>query len=134
MDSSYERTSHVEPLPMDGGDLPTQLRQMDLNNETPSQAEPPLPMVGEEWRTQLSPDSRQSIVNKISDTLRRHLPVSGEEGLQEVRKIALRFEEKIYSAATSQSDYLRKISLKMLTMASKSQSFSGSRANSDDIC
>ncbi|KAJ8422160.1 hypothetical protein Cgig2_013234 [Carnegiea gigantea] len=43
MDSSYERTSHVEPLPMDGGDWPAQLPQMDLNYETPSRAEPPLP-------------------------------------------------------------------------------------------
>lgn len=47
---------------------------------------------------------------------------SGQEGLQELKKIAVRFEEKIYSAATSQSDYLRKISLKMLTMETKSQS------------
>ncbi|RVW36836.1 Mediator of RNA polymerase II transcription subunit 15a [Vitis vinifera] len=54
------------------------------------------------------------------DTLKRHLPVSGPEGLHELRKIAERLEEKIYSAATSQSDYLRKISLKMLTMETKS--------------
>ena len=55
------------------------------------------------------------------ETLKRHLPVSGQEGLHELRKIAIRFEEKIYTAATSQSDYLRKISLKMLTMETKSQ-------------
>jgi len=36
------------------------------------------------------------------DTLKRHLPVSGQEGLHELRKIAQRFEEKIYTAATSQ--------------------------------
>ncbi|KAK4373504.1 hypothetical protein RND71_008888 [Anisodus tanguticus] len=73
------------------------------------------------WRTQLLPDSRQRIVNKIMETLKRHLPVSGQEGVQELKKIAVRFEEKIYSAATSQQDYLRKISLKMLTMETKSQ-------------
>ncbi|RVW85787.1 Mediator of RNA polymerase II transcription subunit 15a [Vitis vinifera] len=50
------------------------------------------------------------------DTLKRHLPISRPEGLHELRKIAERFEEKIYSTATSQSDSLRKISLKMLTM------------------
>ena len=50
------------------------------------------------------------------ETLKRHLPVSGEEGLHELRKIAIRFEKKTYTAATSLSDYLRKISLKMLTM------------------
>ncbi|KAI9110223.1 hypothetical protein K1719_018665 [Acacia pycnantha] len=74
-----------------------------------------------DWRTQLQPDSRQRIVNKIMDTLKRHLSVSGQEGLHELHKIAQRFEENIYAAATSQSDYLRKISLKMLTMENKTQ-------------
>lgn len=36
------------------------------------------------------------------DTLKKHLPFSGQEGLQELKKIAERFEEKIYTAATSQ--------------------------------
>ncbi|KAF9596250.1 hypothetical protein IFM89_008413 [Coptis chinensis] len=45
----------------------------------------------------------------------------GTRGITELNKIAVRFEEKIYMAATSQSDYLRKISLKMLTMETKSQ-------------
>jgi hypothetical protein len=36
------------------------------------------------------------------ETLKRHLPVSGQEGLQELKKIAIRFEEKIYTAAVSQ--------------------------------
>ena len=36
------------------------------------------------------------------DTLKRHIPVYGSEGLRELRKIAKRFEEKMYSAATSQ--------------------------------
>ncbi|KAK7823237.1 mediator of rna polymerase ii transcription subunit 15a [Quercus suber] len=76
-----------------------------------------------DWRSQLQPDSRQRIINKIMETLKRHLPVSGQEGLHELRKIAIRFEEKIYTAATSQSDYLRKISLKMLTMETKSLEF-----------
>ncbi|ONH99404.1 hypothetical protein PRUPE_6G027900 [Prunus persica] len=74
-----------------------------------------------DWRNQLQPDTRQKIVNKIMETLKRHLPFSSQEGLQELKKIAVRFEEKIYAAATSQSDYLRKISLKMLTMEIKSQ-------------
>nr|XP_023926943.1 mediator of RNA polymerase II transcription subunit 15a-like isoform X3 [Quercus suber] len=64
---------------------------------------------------------RQRIVNKILETLKRYFTVSGQEGLHVLRKIAIRFEEKIYTAATSQSDYLRKISLKMLTMETKSQ-------------
>jgi hypothetical protein len=36
------------------------------------------------------------------DTLKRHLPVSSQEGLLELKNIATRFEEKIYAAATSQ--------------------------------
>ncbi|KAK2643995.1 hypothetical protein Ddye_019190 [Dipteronia dyeriana] len=95
---------------------------MDNNNwrPTPPGGEPT--METPDWRTQLQPDSRQRIVNKIMDTLKRHLPFSGPEGLSELKKIAGRFEEKIYTAATNQSDYLRRISLKMLSMESKSQS------------
>ncbi|AES86535.1 putative coactivator CBP, KIX domain-containing protein [Medicago truncatula] len=93
---------------------------MDSNNWVPNQGtEATADTV--DWRTQLQPDQRQRIVNKIMDTLRKHLPVSGSEGLLELRKIAQRFEDKIYTAATSQSDYLRKISMKMLTMENKSQ-------------
>ncbi|KAK9713479.1 hypothetical protein RND81_06G030000 [Saponaria officinalis] len=96
---------------------------MDSNNWRPNQGEAqPPPMDGGDWRSQLQPDSRQRIVNQIMETLKRHLPFSGQEGVQELKQIAIRFEEKIYSAATSQSDYLRKVSLKMLTMESKSQS------------
>ncbi|XP_078444068.1 mediator of RNA polymerase II transcription subunit 15a-like isoform X2 [Wolffia australiana] len=74
-----------------------------------------------DWRTQLQPDARTRIVNKIMDTLQRHLPIYGPENLGELRKIAMRFEEKIFTAAINQTDYLRKISLKMLTMESKTQ-------------
>ncbi|PIN26581.1 hypothetical protein CDL12_00648 [Handroanthus impetiginosus] len=74
-----------------------------------------------DWRSQLDPASRQRTLNQIMETLKRHLPFSGQEGLLEIVKIAVRFEEKIYTAATSQSDYLRKISLKLLTMETKSQ-------------
>ncbi|CBI38303.3 unnamed protein product, partial [Vitis vinifera] len=59
-------------------------------------------------------------IRGIMETLKRHLPISGPEGLHELKKIVERFEEKIYSTTTSQSDYLRKISLKMLTMETKS--------------
>ncbi|KAL8264109.1 hypothetical protein R6Q59_022239 [Mikania micrantha] len=102
---------------------------MDTNNWRPTQGangaiggtigDPT--MESGDWRAQLQADSRQRIVNKIMETLKRHLPFSGHEGLQELKKIAVRFEEKIYTAATSQSDYLRKISLKMLTMETRSQ-------------
>ncbi|XP_054789788.1 mediator of RNA polymerase II transcription subunit 15a-like [Prosopis cineraria] len=93
---------------------------MDTNNWRPSQGTEPT-MDTNDWRAQLQPESRQRIVNKIMETLKMHLPCSGQEGIHELRKIAQRFEEKIYTAATSQPDYLRKISLKMLTMKTTSQ-------------
>ncbi|KAH6796151.1 hypothetical protein C2S51_037137, partial [Perilla frutescens var. frutescens] len=73
-----------------------------------------------DWKTQLPQESRERILIKIVETLKRHVPFSGEEGLQELKKIAQRFEETTYNSATSQSDYLRKISLKMLTMETQS--------------
>ncbi|KAL8061742.1 hypothetical protein ABFX02_02G104800 [Erythranthe guttata] len=72
-----------------------------------------------DWKNHLQAGPRQRIVNKITETLKRHLPFSGQEGLQQLKKIAVRFEERVYTEATSQSDYLRKISLKMLTMEIK---------------
>ncbi|XP_062105542.1 mediator of RNA polymerase II transcription subunit 15a-like [Humulus lupulus] len=93
---------------------------MDNNNWRPIQGGEPM-IDNTDWRTQLQHDSRQRIVNKIMGTLKTHLPFSGQDGLLELEKIAERFEEKIYSTATSQSDYLRKISLKMLTMENGSQ-------------
>ncbi|KAJ0008363.1 hypothetical protein Pint_30225 [Pistacia integerrima] len=71
------------------------------------------------------------------DKLKRHPPFSCQEGLNELKNFAGRFEEKMYTAATSQiqfdlnlkfyiyfkfqSDYLRKICLKILSMESKYQ-------------
>ncbi|XWS16509.1 hypothetical protein CRYUN_Cryun34aG0094500 [Craigia yunnanensis] len=71
---------------------------------------------GEQWQLHLQLESRQRIVTKIMDTLKRHLPVHSQEGLNELRMVAVRFEEKIYAIATNQSDYLRRISLKMLSL------------------
>ncbi|KAF2556325.1 hypothetical protein F2Q68_00013491 [Brassica cretica] len=85
-----------------------------------------------EWRKQLPPDSRQKIVNKIMETLSRHLPSSGPEGINDLRRIAARFEEKIFSVAVNQTDYLRKISMKMLTMETKSQNAAGSSSTTPD--
>ncbi|KAK1318213.1 hypothetical protein QJS10_CPB04g01555 [Acorus calamus] len=41
--------------------------------------------------------------------------------MTEIRKIAVRLEEKIYAAATSQTDYLQRISLKMSTFETMNQ-------------
>nr|XP_043630644.1 mediator of RNA polymerase II transcription subunit 15a [Erigeron canadensis] len=103
-----------------------QQQQLDMDTSNGRSTQGPHGAIGDsvesgDWKAQLTADSRQSIVNKIMYTLKRHLPFSGHEGLQELKKIAVRFEEKIYTTATSQSDYLRKISLKMLTMETRSQ-------------
>ncbi|KAL6340726.1 hypothetical protein AAG906_021264 [Vitis piasezkii] len=50
------------------------------------------------------------------DTLKRHLPISGPEGLNELRKIVERFEEKIYSLSPQAGISI----MLMLTMETKS--------------
>ncbi|QCE08848.1 Coactivator CBP [Vigna unguiculata] len=85
---------------------------MDNDNGRPNQGTE----ANRDWRDELQPESRKRIVKKIMASLKRHLPVSGHEGLHEIQKIAQRFEEKIFTAATSRPDYLRKISSKMLLM------------------
>ncbi|KAL6002672.1 hypothetical protein ACLOJK_022891 [Asimina triloba] len=76
---------------------------MDGNNWRPATQGESSGMDGNDWRNQLTSDARNKIVNKIMETLKKHLPVSGSEGLAELQKIAIRFEEKIFTAATSQS-------------------------------
>ncbi|KAF5815400.1 putative mediator complex subunit 15, KIX domain-containing protein [Helianthus annuus] len=66
-----------------------------------------------DWRAQLEADSRQIFVNKITETLKRCLPFAGDKELQD---IAVWFEEKTYTVATSQSNYLRELSVKMLAI------------------
>jgi hypothetical protein len=40
------------------------------------------------------------------DTLQRHMPTAGQDGVEELLKIAWRFEEKIFQAATDQVNSL----------------------------
>jgi hypothetical protein len=40
------------------------------------------------------------------DTLQRHMPAAGQDGVEELLKIAWRFEEKIFQAATDQVNSL----------------------------
>ncbi|KAL6002674.1 hypothetical protein ACLOJK_022893 [Asimina triloba] len=76
---------------------------MDGNNWTPATQGESNGMDGNDWRNQLTSDARNRIVNKIMETLKKRLPVSGSEGLAELQKFAIRFEEKNFTAATSQS-------------------------------
>nr|XP_009411735.1 PREDICTED: mediator of RNA polymerase II transcription subunit 15a-like isoform X2 [Musa acuminata subsp. malaccensis] len=75
---------------------------MEGNSWRPAQGESAAASDGGsgDWRTQLHPEARQRIVNSIMETLKRHLPISVPEGLIEHQKIATRFEEKIYTAAS----------------------------------
>ncbi|MFS7922738.1 putative coactivator CBP, KIX domain superfamily, mediator complex subunit 15, KIX [Helianthus anomalus] len=71
-----------------------------------------------DWGAQLQ---RQTIVSKIMDILKKYLPFSGYERLQKLKKIAERVEQEIYTDATGQSEYARKICLMMLTMETRLQ-------------
>ncbi|XP_059649293.1 mediator of RNA polymerase II transcription subunit 15a-like isoform X2 [Cornus florida] len=86
-----------------------------------------------DWRTNFHADGRQRILDKIIETLERHLPAKGQEKLQELKKIAVRFEEKIFTAALSQSDYMRKISMKLMSMETKSQNTMADSVQSNPI-
>ncbi|KAI9159907.1 hypothetical protein LWI28_003194 [Acer negundo] len=79
-------------------------------------------MDGDDWRNQLPLDSRRRIIYRTMDTLKRHLPYSGPEGLNELRKIVVRFEKKMYICASNDSDYLRRISQKMRSLETKKSS------------
>ncbi|KAM0029645.1 putative coactivator CBP, KIX domain superfamily, mediator complex subunit 15, KIX [Helianthus debilis subsp. tardiflorus] len=79
-----------------------------------------------DWRDQLQ---RQTFLCKIMDTLKRHLPFSKYERLQELKKIAERVEQEIYTVATNQSEYTRKICFMMLTMETRLQNPVRSNSN-----
>lgn len=45
---------------------------------------------------------QSALLCRSMDTLQRHMPVAGQDGVDELLKIAWRFEEKIFQAATDQ--------------------------------
>lgn len=51
------------------------------------------------------------LILRRTDILKRYIPISGPEaeaeGLQELRKIALKFEQKIYTSPTTANQVLR---------------------------
>ncbi|KAL5728454.1 hypothetical protein ACHQM5_001535 [Ranunculus cassubicifolius] len=72
-----------------------------------------------DWRTKLEPDSREKVVTLIFDMLRINVPITAPEIIVVLKKNAARFEEMVYSASNTQSDYVRKISVKILLLATK---------------
>ncbi|VVA91476.1 unnamed protein product [Arabis nemorensis] len=94
-------------------------------------------MESDGWRTQLTPDKREKVVNKIMEILMKHLLFSGPAGINELRRIAPRFEDKMFSSADSPviyrslniyfvTDYLQKVATKMWTVEAKAQTTDGS--------
>ncbi|KAM5582707.1 mediator of RNA polymerase II transcription subunit 15a-like [Rosa sericea] len=95
---------------------------MDNNNGSPPPSQSGEPsMEAGDWRSKLPADMRQRLIKNIMSTLKPHRPISGQEGLDELEKNAVSLEEKFYAAATSQLDYLLKISQEMLTVVTKPQ-------------
>ncbi|KAI3792877.1 hypothetical protein L2E82_06768 [Cichorium intybus] len=85
-----------------------------------------------DWRGQLSTDSRHRVVMKIIETLKKHQS-SGPEKLHEIKTIAVRVEEKIYTTAINLGDYMRKISLKLLGVKGMENRSAGSSVNHSDL-
>ncbi|XBI74410.1 hypothetical protein VPH35_067960 [Triticum aestivum] len=94
---------------------------MDANWRPTQGPDPAAAAAVGDWRAQLQPEARSRVVNKILETLRKILPVSVPDELIELQEIARQFEDKIYTEATNQSDYVRKISLKMVSMETSRQ-------------
>ncbi|KAK1373367.1 Mediator of rna polymerase ii transcription subunit 15a [Heracleum sosnowskyi] len=106
---------------------------MDNNNMRSTQGGESTNDDGGDWRSQMQDESRKRIFNHIMNKLKRRFPLSGQEGFQELRKIAMRFEEKIYTSATSRVDYFKKISANMLAMERRYPTSNAIPPNSTNI-
>ncbi|PIA27260.1 hypothetical protein AQUCO_08100003v1 [Aquilegia coerulea] len=73
-----------------------------------------------DWRTRFSSDSRRKVTNEIMETLKRHLPEPSLNVLREVKQIAESFEEKVFSAATSQDDYVLQVNMHLVNLENRS--------------
>ncbi|TVU07160.1 hypothetical protein EJB05_47202 [Eragrostis curvula] len=71
---------------------------------------------GGDWRVHLQPQDRRRIVNQIMELLNKRSPLELPSVLQNV---AQQFEQKIYTAATTQADYFEGIPRKMLLIDSE---------------
>ncbi|KAI9186375.1 hypothetical protein LWI28_016605 [Acer negundo] len=69
-----------------------------------------------DWKNELQPQLRELLVGKMRETLERYCPFSDPASVDVLKKMVIRFEEKIFTSATSKSDYSRKISLKILAL------------------
>ncbi|RWW39075.1 hypothetical protein BHE74_00055630 [Ensete ventricosum] len=60
-----------------------------------------------DWRNELHPEARQKVVNVIHEGMTRRLPFSEPEDLNQIRNVAVWFEEKIFSEALNQVHFIR---------------------------
>ncbi|XP_035541538.1 mediator of RNA polymerase II transcription subunit 15a-like isoform X2 [Juglans regia] len=81
-----------------------------------------------DWRDRLSPESRERIVRRIMDILKKQIRSSGRDGLSQIKTLSENFEKKIYESATDENDYLKKISVKLLTVEEKIEKLSQSNS------
>ncbi|KAF7843221.1 mediator of RNA polymerase II transcription subunit 15a-like isoform X1 [Senna tora] len=84
------------------------------------------------WRPELEPVDREKTVAKIMDTFKIHSPVSGQENLDELRKIAETFENKVYTTAMNQSHYIGTISMKLMHWKLKAEMLHSRRASTSN--
>ncbi|CAI7881606.1 unnamed protein product, partial [Closterium sp. NIES-53] len=69
-----------------------------------------------DWRTRLPREKRQILVKRIMESLQKF---TSAPDMNELHRVAASFEQKIFSMATNQDDYLWRISQKMLYIKSK---------------
>ncbi|XP_027938608.1 mediator of RNA polymerase II transcription subunit 15a-like [Vigna unguiculata] len=69
-----------------------------------------------DWRASLSKRTRSMIVSAM---VKQCLPFFGSEGLDRLRDHAKRFEEKTFTTATSLSEYLLTISMKLISVETR---------------
>ncbi|RID57730.1 hypothetical protein BRARA_F01086 [Brassica rapa] len=121
--ASYERqikrfvNMHMPRKPVQQGQLP-QPQMQPVKQQSSQNGN--LAINRGDWRALHPPGSRQKNVNTLLETLKKHVPYSGEEGIEELMRIAVSFEELIFNTAKNQMDYFCKISLKMQSMKEES--------------
>ncbi|CAN1131892.1 Mediator of RNA polymerase II transcription subunit 15a [Linum perenne] len=109
MSSSPENRSH--------GKLQSPVSYLEEQQEAEEVADRTLDMDGNNYRP-AAPPEREALVDGM-ESLKMQLSVFDQQILQELKRIAVNFEERNYTAANGHADYLRKISLKMLKLEDK---------------
>ncbi|KAK2378607.1 mediator of RNA polymerase II transcription subunit 15a [Trifolium repens] len=83
--------------------MPSDEDWMDIINGIPNQDTEPKTNTSE-WRSQIQPETRQRIVNFVLNILIKYAP-NADKRLLELQMIAQRFEENIFTCATTQVQY-----------------------------